>query len=82
MDGLTNALGRLEAPDCVKCHVNMKWLRSEFMRDVPVPVAAHLFLYLNRERAQRMDSKFSGGSGPVSRAGGASVFALCSSHAQ
>ncbi|MGX1164256.1 glutaredoxin [Bradyrhizobium sp. USDA 372] len=58
MDGLRNALERLEAPDCPNCHVAMRWFRSELVRDAREPFIAHLFLCPNCKRAQQTDTTF------------------------
>ncbi|QQO12614.1 hypothetical protein JJB99_24535 [Bradyrhizobium diazoefficiens] len=63
MENLKNALGELEAPICPDCHVNMRWFRSELVRDTPVMIA-HLFVCPNCKRAQRTETKFTSRSVP------------------
>lgn len=57
MDLLKKALGDLEAPICPNCHLNMRWFRSELVRDTPPAIIAHLFVCPNCKRAQRTDTK-------------------------
>lgn len=57
MDRLRRALGQLEVPVCPNCHIDMRWFRSELVRDNPRPIIAHLFVCPNCKRAQRQDSK-------------------------
>ncbi|UPK31244.1 hypothetical protein [Bradyrhizobium sp. 195] len=58
MDRLKEELGRLEAPACPNCHVNMRWFQSELLQDDQQSIIAHLFICPNCKRAQRSDSKF------------------------
>lgn len=57
MDRLTNALVDLETPICPNCHINMRWFRSELVRDTAPAIIAHLFVCPNCNRAQRIDTK-------------------------
>jgi hypothetical protein len=48
----------LEAPTCPNCHINMRWFRSELVRDEPESVIAHLFVSSNCKRSDRTETKF------------------------
>ena len=56
MNRLTDALGRLEAPDCPNCHVGMRWFRSELVRDAQEAIIAHLFVCPNCKRARCVET--------------------------
>ena len=58
MNRLTNAPGKLEAPDCSYCHVGMRWFRSELVQDEQEAIIAHLFVCPNCKRAHRVDTGF------------------------
>lgn len=58
MDRLKDALAQIESPICPNCHIDMRWFRSELVRDNPPTMIAHLFVCPNCKRAQRRDSEF------------------------
>jgi len=58
VDRLKDAAEHLEAPICPSCHVEMKWFRSELVRDEPEARIAHLFVCSNCQRAERTETKF------------------------
>ncbi|QQO15149.1 hypothetical protein JJB99_02860 [Bradyrhizobium diazoefficiens] len=57
VDRLKSATEHLEAPICPTCHIEMKWFRSELVRDEPEVLIAHLFVCPNCKRADRTETK-------------------------
>lgn len=62
---LKKAVGQLDPPCCPNCRVNMRWVRSELVRNTPKEIMAHLFVCPNCNRAQRTDTKFNPASRPA-----------------
>lgn len=58
VDRLRSATEHLEAPICPACRIEMRWFRSELVRDEPNPVIAHLFVCPNCKGADRTETKF------------------------
>ena len=58
VDRLRNATEHMEAPVCPGCHVEMRWFRSELVRDAPISVIAHEFICPHCGRPGRSETKF------------------------
>lgn len=58
VDRLRGAAENLEAPTCPNCLIEMRWFRSELVRDMPTTVIAHQFVCPSCERTRRVDTAF------------------------
>lgn len=58
VDRLKSATEHLEAPTCPNCHLEMKWFRSELIRENPISVISHEFVCPHCKRADRIETKF------------------------
>jgi len=69
MKRLKDSLGQLDNPSCPNCDIDMKWFRSELVRDNPTTIIAHLFVCPNCKRAHRLDTDFTPVSVPPNKLG-------------
>lgn len=58
VDRLKSSTEHLEAPTCPDCHLEMKWFRSELVRESPTSVIAHEFVCPNCKRPDKIETKF------------------------
>lgn len=58
VDRLKSATEHLEAPACPNCRIEMRWFRSELVRETPVSVVSHEFVCPHCKRAERLETKF------------------------
>ncbi len=58
VDRLKNATEHLQAPDCPACHIEMRWFRSELVRDEPVSLIVHQFLCPACEGIEQRETRF------------------------
>ena len=58
VDRLRNALEDLEPPHCPHCRTEMKWFRSQLVRETPASVVAHEFVCPGCEHTGRRETQF------------------------
>jgi len=56
VDRLKSAAEHLEAPTCPNCHIEMRWFRSELVRETPTSVIVHQFVCPHCKRTDRRET--------------------------